>query len=141
MVKERTVPGILVDHDVEGQVKILVGILTSDVWKELWTSLNCPVRWLQFFGLDADASDLVVWQTCQNHQIVLVTGNRNQRSPESLEAVILNSNTPECLPVITLANQRRIPHDRPYAERTAERLLDYLMNIENLRGTGRLYVP
>jgi hypothetical protein len=31
--------------------------------------------------------------------------------------------------------------DKAYAERVAERLLDYLMTIENYRGVGRLYVP
>jgi hypothetical protein len=31
--------------------------------------------------------------------------------------------------------------DRLYAEKVAERLLDYLMRIDDFRGAGRLYVP
>jgi hypothetical protein len=46
-----------------------------------------------------------------------------------------------CLPVITLADSRRIYKDRAYAQHTAEALLEYLIDIESLRGTGRLYIP
>jgi hypothetical protein len=31
--------------------------------------------------------------------------------------------------------------DRIYAEKVTERLLDYLMRIDEVRGTGRIYVP
>jgi hypothetical protein len=70
-----------------------------------------------------------------------VTGNRNAQGPTSLEAVIRRLNRPDCLPVVTLADPRRLLTDSGYAGRTAERLLDYLMQIEQYRGTGRLYVP
>ena len=30
---------------------------------------------------------------------------------------------------------------RDYADRIVERLMDYLMNIEDYRGAGRLYLP
>ncbi|HWG45363.1 MAG TPA: hypothetical protein VN688_21550 [Gemmataceae bacterium] len=35
----------------------------------------------------------------------------------------------------------RINHSRAYAERVVERLLEYLIDIDNYRGTGRLYLP
>jgi hypothetical protein len=43
--------------------------------------------------------------------------------------------------VITIPDTTRVVQDRLYAERVAERLLDYLMRIDEIRGAGRLYVP
>lgn len=55
--------------------------------------------------------------------------------------VIQTENLPESLPIITLANPKRIIRDRVYAERVAERVLDYLTRIDELLGAGRLYAP
>ena len=55
--------------------------------------------------------------------------------------VIRVENQPDSLPVVTLADPRRITRDRLYAQTVAERLLDYLMRIDEVRGTGRIYVP
>jgi hypothetical protein len=49
--------------------------------------------------------------------------------------------TPASLPVLTIANAQQVLQSRDYAERVAVRLLDYLLNIDNLRSTGRLYLP
>ena len=35
----------------------------------------------------------------------------------------------------------RVLRDRSYLEKVAERLLDYLMRIDDFRGAGRIYVP
>jgi hypothetical protein len=58
-----------------------------------------------------------------------------------LEAVIQRENQADSLPVITIADSGRVLSDRLYAERVAERLLDYLMRIDEIRGAGRIYVP
>jgi hypothetical protein len=42
---------------------------------------------------------------------------------------------------LALANPRRVLRERAYAEKTAERVLDYLMRIDQFRGAGRLYAP
>lgn len=68
-------------------------------------------------------------------------GHRNADGPDSLEMVIQTENLPESLPIITLANPKRIIRDRVYAERVAERVLDYLTRIDELLGAGRLYAP
>jgi hypothetical protein len=70
-----------------------------------------------------------------------MTDNRNDDGPDSLEATIRNENQAGSLPVVTIADTDRILRDRLYAERVAECLLDYLMRIDELQGTGRLYVP
>ena len=92
-------------------------------------------------GLSYNSPDTVIWRTCPREQLVLITGNRNDDGPDSLEAVIRDENQPGSLPIITLADPNRVLQDRPYAEQVAERLLDYLMRIDQVRGAGRLYVP
>ncbi len=71
----------------------------------------------------------------------MITGNRNKRGPDSLEAVIQSQNQPDSLPVFTIADPDRVLQDRLYAEQVTERLLGYLMRIDDVRGTGRIYVP
>jgi hypothetical protein len=58
-----------------------------------------------------------------------------------LEAANQNENKPLSLPVVTIGDADRVLRDRDYAEKVAERLLDYLMRIDEVRGAGRIYVP
>jgi hypothetical protein len=92
-------------------------------------------------GLPFDAPDVVVWRTCQKEDLVLITANRNNRGPDSLEAVIRKENQPVSLPVVTISDQDRVLQDRIYAEKVAVKLLEYLIRIDEVRGAGRLYVP
>jgi hypothetical protein len=133
--------GILADNDVQGQFQDLVRLLESDKWRKSWESLRLTIETFQTVGLTPNTSDLVVWQTCQRHDIVLFTANRNNEGPESLETAIRLNNQAHSLPVITLGNPKRLSRDRRYAHRVAQRLLDILQDLDNYRGTGRLYVP
>ena len=90
--------------------------------------------------LSRESPDVLIWRTCQREQLILIAENRNADAPDSLELVIRAENQPESLPVVTLADPRRITRDRLYAQAVAERLLDYLMRIDEVRGTGRIYV-
>jgi len=96
---------------------------------------------LSDLGLQPDASDRDVWEACQCEQVILLTANRNDDGPESLEATIQQHNTPASLPVLTLASEQRVLRDRLYAEAVADRLLELLFDIGSYRGSGRLYVP
>jgi hypothetical protein len=58
-----------------------------------------------------------------------------------LEAVIRDENQPDSLPVITISRPKRLLQDRHYAELVAERIPDYLIRIDEVRGTGRIYAP
>ena len=78
---------------------------------------------------------------CQDHDFVLITSNRNQKGPESLEATIRDRTTTESLPVLTLADAERFRHDREYADRVVASLLEILFEIDSFRGTGRLFLP
>ena len=133
--------GILADINVTKQRRVILSIWTSDTWRDLWNSLGLAVASFRSLRLSYDASDSVIWRTCQKEQLVFITANRNKRGPDSLEAVIQSENQPDSLPVVTLANADRVLQDRLYAEAVAERLLDYLMRIDECRGVGRLYVP
>jgi Tfp pilus assembly ATPase PilU len=133
--------GILADNDVQGQFHELVQLLGSKKWRKRWESLHVTVETFQTLGLAPEASDRVVWQTCQKRGIVLFTGNRNDESPESLETTIRLQNKINSFPVITLSDPKRFLHDRGYVHRVAKRLLEILRDLDNYRGAGRLWVP
>ena len=78
---------------------------------------------------------------CQRAQVILLTANRNDEGPDSLAATIQQHNTTHSLPVFTLANDQRVLRDRQYAEAVADRLIEFLFDIDSYRGTGRLYLP
>jgi hypothetical protein len=134
-------PGIMSDNDVGGQFKALVNLFVGETWKDLWVYLAFSVHTFESIGLSREATDRDIWLECQKREIVLVTGNRNQDGPDSLETTLRALNTVQSLPVLTLADPQRILHSRDYADKVAEKMLEYLTNIENHRGAGRLFVP
>ena len=121
------VRGILADINVGAQVNAVLRICASDAWRILWDDLGLVVEDFPALGLSHDATDAVIWRTCQREGLVLVTANRNQRGPDSLETVIRNENQPDSLPVVTIADANRLLRDRVYAEKAAERLLENLI--------------
>jgi hypothetical protein len=133
--------GILADINVGAQRDAVLSIWASDHWRDVWNDLRLVVENFATLGLPLDASDALIWRTCQREDLILITGNRNRRGPDSLQAVIQNESAPDSLPVVTIANVNRVLRDRSYAEDVAERLLDYLMRIDDFRGAGRIYVP
>lgn len=132
---------LMADHDVEGHLDILLRIWTSHAWNDLWESLQCEVASFQRLGIAPDISDAELWQFCRDGGIILVTGNRNEESEGSLEATIRTLTSAGSLPVLTIGDPRRLTRDRAYAEAAAERALEFLIDVDDLRGAGRLYVP
>ena len=96
--------GILADINVGKQRSVILAIWTSDAWRDLWNGLGLSVESFPTLGLSYDSSDAVIWRTCQREELVLITGNRNDDGPDSLEAMIQRENQPDSLPVITIAN-------------------------------------
>jgi predicted nuclease of predicted toxin-antitoxin system len=107
----------------------------------IWYHLHVQYAHFADVGLAPDALDSLVWETAQNQELVLITDNRNKRDADSLEATIQMRNTPASLPVFTIGNVAHLRASRDYADRVIEKLLDSLLRIEALRGTGRLYLP
>jgi hypothetical protein len=134
-------PTILSDHDVEGQLEVLLSIWTAPNCIEVWQGLDCHVATFGSLGIRHDLPDSELWQYCQSSQFILLTGNRNADSDDSLERTSAQLNQPDSLPVLTIANAKRVAHDRQYAERVANAVLDFIVRLDELRGTRRLYVP
>ena len=134
-------PTIMADHDVEGQLRVLLNIWLSSDWIELWTDAHCDVTFFRDFGLDETVTDAQVWQLCQERGIILITGNRNAEGEDSLEQTLRRLATADCLPVLTIGDTDRLMRDRRYAEDVAARVIDYAKDVDVLRGSLRLYVP
>jgi hypothetical protein len=45
------------------------------------------------------------------------------------------------LPVFTISDIHRFRSEREYVETVVAKLLEYLIDVDKLRGTGRLYLP
>jgi hypothetical protein len=111
------VRAILADVNIEGHVRRLVTLMEGEPWREFWESLALSLRLFRDFGLAADASDVVVWELCQREQLILLTANRNEDAPDSLEATLRARNTATSLPVMTVASADNILQSRKYADR------------------------
>ena len=133
--------GILADINARGPVQDLVREMQAPKWIEFWNHLGLALFHFENLGLQQEAPDMEIWEKCQENQLILITDNRNKNSPDSLEATIQQHNTLESLPVFTIADLRKFQKSRTYAERVLERLYECLLDIDNLRGTGRLYLP
>lgn len=134
-------PGLLADVNLRAQFRALVSRFLSEPWRDLWREMAFSVESFSGLGLPRNTPDSDLWRFCQQNDLVLVTGNRNGKGKDSLEATIEEANTLDSLPVFTLANPDRILRDRAYADRTADRFLEYLVEIDRYRGVGRIYLP
>jgi hypothetical protein len=132
---------LLADADIKGHVARLVARMQGESWREFWDYLDLRHVNFEDVGLDSADTDAVIWHKCQEQQIFLLTNNRNDDGPDSLEATIRTFNTPQCLPVFTIGEADSILSSSEYAERVADRLFRYLLELENILGTGRLFLP
>jgi hypothetical protein len=133
-------PSIMADHDVEGHLRILLSIWSSPKWADIWQDTHCDIESFTRLSIEPTASDEEVWCLCQERGIILITGNRNAEGVDSLEITIRRRGTPRSLPVLTIADPDRLSKDWRYAEDVAAQALDYVRDIENMRGAGRLYL-
>lgn len=106
-----------------------------------WEKLAIPVLNLSSLGLQDDSPDDLVWETCQQQGLALLTCNRNRDGVHSLKETSRRHNRPDSLPVYTVFDPLRFGTERDYDARLAKHLLEYLKAIDELRGTGRLFVP
>lgn len=125
----------LLDNDVAGFQQLLARAVESIGWSEIIEFIT-----LEEIGLERDTSDREVWRWCQRNSYLLLTANRNQKDPDSLQLTIREENTPDSLPVITISNQQRL-HNAAYREACIERLLTIVLELSDHLGTGRLYIP
>ncbi|MGC1722299.1 MAG: hypothetical protein WA746_25210 [Isosphaeraceae bacterium] len=133
--------GLIADANIQGQVEYLVQRMQAEPWADFWQALGLVLRRFVDVGLSESSTDFEVWNVCQSEQLILIIDNRNLDSEDSLEATIRRNNTPASLPIFTIADMREFRTDNSYVERVVEALFDYLLRIDDVRGTGRLYLP
>ena len=131
---------IMADNDVLGAVAVIRRMLNDDEWHDLAELVEIEFVEFADFGLNASAPDRSVWQTCQQNEVLLITGNRTGGT-DSLDAVMRELGAANDLPVTTIADPKRVLRDREYSESCTEALLDYVEIIEQLRGARRLFIP
>lgn len=129
---------LLADHNIAGLARLLVGTLQSLGWSEL-----LEIRLLTFadVGLAPDSVDREVWKWAQELHALLLTDNRNNDGPDSLEQTLIEEIAPDSLPVITVGSAERLRKDSAYRNACAERLVDIAVNMERYMGTPRVYIP
>jgi len=127
----------LIDYNLTGDAVLFWGTLSAEGWLDLLT-----IRFFTFqeVGLPMDSSDCVVWQFAQTNQMILITANRNMKGDDSLEQTIREENTPTSLPILTIGNPDRFDEGR-YRQNCATRLIEILLDLDNYRGVGRIFIP
>lgn len=134
-------PRLLADVNVGGHLGAMLDICLGPYWRGLWLEMRVEILSLADLGLGPTASDAAVWAACQAHDVVLLTANRNKDGADSLESAIAEHGTADSLPVITIGDATRLMRDRAYREAAVERLIDILIDLNDHRGAGRLYIP
>jgi predicted nuclease of predicted toxin-antitoxin system len=135
------VKGILADVHIKGPIDDLVRQMQTGPWADFWQHLALTLYHFDDVGLTPTSTDLEIWHCCQARQLIFITNNRNEDSPDSLEATIRQHNKAGSLPVFTIGDLNRFRLSRNYVERVVERLYEYLLRIDEVCGTGRLYLP
>jgi len=127
---------VLSDHNMEGQAMMLWGTLVTEGWLDLY-----PLKIVTFTQVDLpkDSSDRVVWRFAQENDMLLITGNRRMKGEDSLEQTLREENT-STSPVITVSDLERVA-EVTYREKCLSKLLDIVLDLENFRGTERLFIP
>lgn len=122
---------------MEGQASLLFSTLKSQGWVEL-----LDVHFVRFstIGLSIASSDREVWHQAQSAGMLLLTANRSMIGPGSLEQTIREESTLVSLPVLTVGHVERMD-ERIYREECADRIAEIIMDLDQYRGAGRLYIP
>jgi hypothetical protein len=128
----------LIDHNLRGHAVVLLGGLASNGWIDL-----IAIRFIFFeeVGLSIDSNDRTVWQFTQSNQMILLTANRSMKGKDSLEQVMREEGTVVSLPIVTIGNIDRLLADPQYRERCVNRLVEIIVEIEDLRGARRIFIP
>lgn len=127
----------LVDYNLDGYAPVFLGILTKFGWLEL-----ISIQFVTFreIGLSMDSSDRIVWRYAQKNQMMILTANRNMKGKDSLEQVMREENTTTSFPVLTIGSFDRLD-EIDYRERCVERLIEIILDIDDYKGAGRLFIP
>lgn len=128
----------LIDHNLKGHALVFFGAIASQGWLDI-----VSIQFVTFaeMELSINSDDRVVWRLAQENQMILLTANRSMKGKNSLEQVMREENTAISLPVITIGNADRLLNDSEYRERCVERLIEIVLNIDDYRGSMRIFIP
>jgi hypothetical protein len=128
---------ILADYNINRQALLLSGSLAVSGFLDL-----IPIRITTFaeVGLAENSSDRIVWRFIQDNKLLLLTANRNAQGEDSLEQVMRQENQPTSLPILTIGDPDRI-NEFEYRERSLEKLVEIVIDIQDYLGAGRLFIP
>ncbi|MDB9527162.1 ACP S-malonyltransferase [Oscillatoria sp. CS-180] len=128
----------LVDHNLQGHARILLGSIAEQGWLDV-----VPIRFVMFegVGLGIDSNDRVVWRVAQKNQMILLTANRSMKDEDSLEQVMREENAPDSLPVVTIGSADRVLNDSSYRDRCVDRIVEIAIYIANYMGARRIFIP
>lgn len=128
----------LVDHNLEGHALLLSGNIASLGWLDL-----LPIRFITFeeIELSVTSDDRAVWRFAQANQMILLTANRSMKGENSLEQVMREENTSTSLPVVTIGDANRVLTDPDYRNRCVDRLIEIVFDMDDYRGSRRLFIP
>lgn len=128
----------LVDHNLEGHSLLLSANIANLGWLDL-----LPIRLITFeeVELSVSSDDRIVWRFAQANQMILLTANRSMKGKNSLEQVMRKENTITSLPVVTIADADRVLTDSDYRNRCVDRLIELVFDIDDYRGSRRLFIP
>jgi predicted nuclease of predicted toxin-antitoxin system len=128
----------LIDHNLKGHALILFGAIDSQGWLD-----TVSIQFVTFaeVNLPIDSNDRIVWQVAQENQMILLTANRSMKGKDSLEQVMREENTSTSLPVITIGNAERLLNDSEYRERCVESLIEIVLDIDDYKGSMRIFIP
>jgi hypothetical protein len=130
---------ILADHNCEGQAEAIFNALRYHGFSSL---ISIELVLFHDVGLTKTAKDVDVWRLCQEAGYLLLTGNRTaDDGAQSLEVNINRFLTADSLPVVTIGNLRRVMVDPEYCWRCAEDLVEFVLDLNNVRGVPRVYIP
>lgn len=129
---------ILADHNVERHARLLFATLQALEWAQL---LDIHLASFSELGLAETSSDREVWRRAQQFGMLLLTNNRNQEGPGSLEQVLRDELTATSLPVLTFGNADRFLASQTYRERRANRVAEIAEDLDRYLGTPRLFIP
>ena len=133
--------GLLADVNFEGYLATMVRLYKNPPWDEFWEHANIESLTFANVGLPITYPDSDLWEFCQREELLLVTANQNADGPESLEATIRSRTKVSSLPVVTLAKPEWFRRHRDYRHRAAIQILEIVLDVDRVRGTGRLYIP
>jgi hypothetical protein len=136
-------PRLLADVNVHRTVAIFELVLKSLGLWEVLADIGVELLTFDKVGLPRDLDDQSLWKRCQAEGWVLLTENRDEDGPKSLEATLKAGWKAGDLPVLTLANKRRFQVDRAYAERVGADVAELLFGIAQGEycDRPRIYVP